>query len=385
MSTDAAPATGFSGALEQLRFGRQVLQQEAQTILAIAGRLDGAFCRAAELVFRCRGSVIVTGMGKAGLVGQKIAATLASTGSPSHYLHPAEALHGDLGRIGPHDLLLALSQSGQTEELVRLLPSLVELGIAIVAITGDATSALGRAATVVIELGPIEEACPLGLAPTTSSTAMLAVGDALALVVSRMKGFGRDDFARFHPAGALGRKLAKVEQYMRPVGHCRVAYERWSVREVFVRVAMPGRRSGAIMLVDDSGRLSGLFTDSDLARLFERRRDAELDRPMCEIMTRQPLTIRAGSWLTEAVALLARRKISELPVVDAEGKPVGMIDVTDVVGLLPQDMPNGETITEARTCREELPRRPAYRVVREPAEDNPGDESPLAAQPETPA
>lgn len=371
MSTDAAPAVGFCDAWDKLHFGRQVLQQEAQAVIAVAGRLDGAFCRAAELLFRCRGSVIVTGMGKAGLVGQKIAATLASTGTTSHYVHPAEALHGDLGRIAPQDVLLALSQSGQTEELVRLLPSLMELGIPIIAITGDARSALGRAATVVIELGALEEACPLGLAPTTSSTAMLAVGDALALVVSRMKGFGRDDFARFHPAGALGRKLAKVEQYMRPVGQCRLASEGWSVREVFVRVAMPGRRSGAIMLVDDSGRLSGIFTDSDLARLFERRRDADLDRPIREVMTRQPLTISVGSWMSEAVTLLARRKISELPVVDAQGKPVGMIDVTDVVGLLPQDIPDGKTMTDVRTSAGEIARRPAYRVVREPAEDDP--------------
>lgn len=367
MSTDAA-AVDFSNSLEQLRFGRHVLQREAQAVLAIASRLDGRFCRAAELLFRCRGSVIVTGMGKAGLVGQKITATLASTGTPSHYLHPAEALHGDLGRIAPHDVLLVLSQSGETEEIVRLLPWLADLGVPIVAITCDATSALGRAATVVIELGPLEEACPLGLAPTTSSTAMLAVGDALALVVSRMKGFGRDDFARFHPAGSLGRKLAKVEQYMRPVGRCRVAFQGWSVREVLVRVAMPGRRSGAIMLVDETGRLSGIFTDSDLARLFERRHDAELDRPICEVMTRHPLTIRTGSWMTEAVALLARRKISELPVVDADGKPVGMIDVTDVVGLLPQDMPDGETISDARPGPTEGRRRSIYRLVGEPSE-----------------
>lgn len=368
MSTDAAPAIDYSNALEQLRFGRHVLQQEAQAILSLAGRLDGAFCQAAEIVFRCQGSVIVTGMGKAGLVGQKITATLASTGTPSHYLHPAEALHGDLGRIGPHDVLLALSQSGQTEEIVRLLPSLLELGIPIIAITGDASSVLGRAATVVIEIGPLEEACPLGLAPTTSSTAMLAVGDALALVVSRMKGFSRDDFARFHPAGALGRKLAKVEQCMRPASQCRVAFEGWSVREVFVRVAMPGRRSGAIMLVDGSGCLSGIFTDSDLARLFERRRDADLDRPICEVMTRQPVTVRTGSWMSEAVALLARRKISELPVVDAEGKPVGMIDVTDVVGLLPQDVPDEETIPDTQGSRAELSRRPPYRVVHQSAD-----------------
>jgi len=368
MSTEAVPAIDFSNSLEQLRFGRQVLQREAQAILELAGRLDGAFCRAAELVSRCRGSVIVTGMGKAGLVGQKITATLASTGTPSHYLHPAEALHGDLGRIGPQDVVLALSQSGRTEEIVRLLPFLADSGIPIIAITGDATSPVGRAAAAVIALGSLEEACPWGLAPTTSSTAMLALGDALALVVSRMKGFERDDFARFHPAGWLGRKLSKVEQYMRPASQCRVACQRWSVREVFMRVAMPGRRSGAIMLVDDSGRLSGIFTDSDLARLFERRRDAELDQPICEVMTRQPVTIRAGAWMSEAVALLARRKISELPVVDADGKPVGMIDITDVVGLLPQDMQDGQTISDGKTGGRDGVGRPLYRVVRGPAE-----------------
>lgn len=366
MSTDAALAANLSNPLEQLRFGRQVLQQEARAMLELAQRLDGAFCRAAELIFGCRGSVIVTGMGKAGLVGQKIVATLASTGTPSHWLHPAEAVHGDLGRVQAHDVLLVLSQSGETEEIVRLLPSLRELGPPIIAVTGGVASSLGRAATVTIDLGSLEEACPLGLAPTTSSTAMLAVGDALALVVSRMRGFHREDFARFHPAGSLGRKLSKVDDHLRPLAQCRVASQEMTVREVFVRLSMPGRRTGAIMLVDEAGRLAGIFTDSDLARLFERRRDREFDRPIREVMTQNPVTAPLGSLMTEAVALLARRKISELPVIDEQGRPVGLIDVTDVLGLLPQDLPESETLPSGATLPPGGSPRASYRVFREP-------------------
>jgi arabinose-5-phosphate isomerase len=368
MSTDAALAASLANPLEQLRFGRQVLQQEARAVLELAQRLDKAFCRAADLIFHCQGSVIVTGMGKAGLVGQKIVATLASTGTPSHWLHPAEAVHGDLGRIRPCDVVLVLSQSGETEEIVRLLPSLRALGPPIIAVTGDLASTLGRAASVVIDLGSLEEACPLGLAPTTSSTAMLAVGDALALVVSRMRGFHREDFARFHPAGSLGRKLSKVDDHLRPLAQCRVAREDMTVREVFVRLSTPGRRTGAIMLVDQSGRLAGIFTDSDLARLFERRRDRELDATIREVMTSNPVTIPLGSPMTEAVAILAQRKISELPVVDEQGRPAGLIDVTDVVGLLPQELPEGESLPAAGTLTPGVRPKPSYRVFREPQE-----------------
>lgn len=327
---------------EQLRQGRQILQQESQTLALLAKRLDHEFCRAVELLYQCRGSVIVSGMGKAGLVGQKIMATLASTGTRSHCLHPAEAVHGDLGRVHHDDLMLILSQSGETEEVVRLLPSLAEFGVPIIAITAQADSTLGKAATVVLELGHLEEACSLGLAPSTSTTAMLALGDALALVVSQMRHFSREDFARFHPAGSLGRKLSKVDHHMRPLEQCRVARDSKTVREVLVGVSMPGRRTGAIMLVDPEGKLTGLFTDSDLARLFENRRDHELDAPIARVMTANPLTARLGSRMTEAVTLMARRKISELPVVDAEGKPVGLIDVTDVVGILPSPAPAEE-------------------------------------------
>ena len=360
MSTQPATRIPHWSALEQLRQGREILVAESRALGRLAAGLDGAFCRAVERLFLCRGCVIVTGMGKAGLVGRKIAATLASTGTPAHYLHPAEAIHGDLGRIQPDDLLLILSQSGETEEVVRLLPVLEQFGLPIVAITGSRQSTLGRAALETIELGRLAEADPLGLAPSTSTTAMLALGDALALVTSRMRGFRPEDFARFHPGGSLGRRLSKVEDHMRPIGQCRVAPAEQSVREVLVGVSLPGRRTGAIMLVDGGRRLVGLFTDSDLARLFERRQDASLDRPVGEVMTPEPVHAVCGTMLSAAVAILARRKISELPIVDSERRPVGLLDVTDIVGLFPQDTVNGESDGP------EPAGAPHYRVFPEP-------------------
>lgn len=336
MSTETAGDSHWT-AFEQLRFAREILVRESRAIAQVAKRLDRRFCEAVRHLFQCRGSVIVCGMGKAGIIGQKIMATLASTGTRSHCLHPAEAVHGDLGRIHPNDVVLILSQSGETEEIVRLLPSLRQMRVPLLAITGRSDSTLGRAATVVLELGAIEEACPLGLAPSSSTAAMLALGDALALTTSRLRNFGREDFARFHPAGSLGRKLSKVQEHMRPLAVCRVAREDRTVREVFVQASLPGRRSGAVMLVDRTGRLTGIFTDSDLARLFEQRRDGELDRPICELMTADPITVEAGSLMSEALELMAARKISELPVVDGQRKPLGLIDVTDVVGLLPSE------------------------------------------------
>ena len=366
MNTEAAAATGRLTPFEQLRYAREILELESRTLAEVARGLGEAFCRAVDLLYHCRGSVIVSGMGKAGLVGQKIMATLASTGTRAHCLHPAEAVHGDLGRIHRDDLMLILSQSGETEEVVRLLPSVAELNVPILAITSRATSTLGQAATVAIELGPVQEACPLGLAPSTSTTAMLAVGDALALVTSRMRNFGREDFARFHPGGSLGRKLSKVQHHMRPLGQCRVASDRLSVREVFMTVSRPGRRIGAIMLVDEAGKLSGIFTDSDLARLFEGRRDGMLDGPICQVMTARPVWITIGSPMTDAVALLARRKISELPVVDAEGKPIGMIDITDVVEMLPEEDGTSSASQPGRTTQPAKPAGAPYRVFREP-------------------
>ena len=336
MSTQPAQRSAALTPFEQLRYARDIIQIEAHALLSLAKSLGAEFCQAIDLLYHCRGSVIVTGMGKAGTIGQKITATLASTGTRSHFLHPADAVHGDLGRVDADDIVLVLSQSGETEEVVRLLPSLEEIGVVIIALTSGRTSTLARRAGVVLDLGPIEEACPLGLAPSTSTTAMLALGDALALVTSRLRDFRREDFARVHPAGALGRQLSKVEEHMRPLDQCRLALDRQTVRNIFVERGAAGRRTGAVMLTNDAGLLVGIFTDSDLARLFENRRDSAVDGPISAVMTAEPCTVPLGSMMVDAVAIMAERKISELPVIDSNGRPVGLIDITDVVGMFPE-------------------------------------------------
>jgi arabinose-5-phosphate isomerase len=276
-------------------------------------------------------------MGKAGLVGQKLAATLASTGTRAFPLHPAEAVHGDLGRIRADDVVIALSQSGETEEVLRLVPALRRIGATLLAVTERAGSTLGQAADLCVALGPVEEACPLGLAPSASTTALMAVGDALALLVSRMRDFRAEDFALYHPAGSLGRKLSVVEDVMRTPRQLRLAHPGQSVREVLVGLAGPRRRSGAVLVTDDDGLLLGIFTDSDLARLFERRREADLDRPIGEVMTLEPVQVVVGNRLAEAVEAIKARKLSEIPVVDRGGRLVGLIDLTDVIGLVPTE------------------------------------------------
>jgi arabinose-5-phosphate isomerase len=336
MITDASLA--WETEAEGVAFAREVLRVEAGALERVRERLGGSIARAADLVYRCPGSVIVTGMGKAGLVGQKLAATLASTGTRAFPLHPAEAVHGDLGRIRADDVVIALSQSGETDEVLRLVPALRRLGACLIAITERAGSSLGQAADLCVALGPIEEACPLGLAPSASTTALMAVGDALALLVSKMRDFRPEDFALYHPAGSLGRKLARVEEVMRTGRQIRRARAGETVREVFVRLAGPRRRSGAVLIEDENQVLLGIFTDSDLARLFERRRDADLDRPIGEVMTAEPVQITVGATIAEAVEALKSRKISELPVVDRGGRLVGLIDLTDLIGLVPAEL-----------------------------------------------
>ena len=332
---------------DALAYGREVIRAEAQALEGIAARLDDSFLDAVALIHDCRGAVIVTGIGKAGMIGQKLTATFASTGARAHFLHPAEAFHGDLGRVHSDDVVLALSQSGESSEVVQLLPALKQFGVKIVAVTANHSSTLGCAAAIVLPLGKLDEACSLGLAPSTSTTAMLALGDALALAVSRQRGFRPEDFARFHPGGALGLKLSAVDDHMRDLAECRVARANQSIREVLVTSTRPGRRSGAIMLLEADGRLAGLFTDSDLARLIERRSDAALDRPISEVMIKSPTTVCSGERMTAALEILTERKFSELPVVDEQGKPVGMIDVTDVVGMLPARAKESEMQVQA--------------------------------------
>jgi arabinose-5-phosphate isomerase len=319
---------------DPLEYARQIVYGEALALDQVAGRLDQRFLQAVELIFHAPGRVAITGIGKSADIGLKISGTLNSTGTRAYVFDATRAAHGDLGMLHPQDVVLALSHSGESEEIVRLLGPFRQLTRALIALTCNGQSSLARQADVAIVLGSLDEVCPLGLAPSTSTTAMLAVGDALAFVLCRMRGFTREDFARFHPAGSLGRKLLKVDALMRRGNDLRIAACTDTVREVFVRARRRGRRSGAVMLTDADGRLCGLFTDSDLARLFEQHKDDALDRRIAEVMTPRPLTVSLDTRVLDAVEILTRHKISELPVVDDAGRPVGLIDITDVIGLV---------------------------------------------------
>jgi len=323
---------------DPLAYAREVLRTEAAALALVAERLGTSFLQAVELLRRCTGRVAITGTGKSADVGQKLAGTLNSTGTRAYVLDATRAVHGDLGMVHPNDLALVLSHSGDSEEIVRLLAPLKQLAWGLIGLTGNATSTLGRHADVALVYGPLDEVCPLGLAPSTSTTVMIALGDALAFALSRLRNFTHDDFARFHPAGSLGRNLLKVEAAMRQGEELRLAPCTATVREVFAQSRRRGRRTGAVMLTESS-RLCGLFTDSDLARLFEQRRDDALDRPIAEVMTRDPLTVPLGTRVGDAVDILRRHKISELPVVDAAHRPVGLLDVTDLIGEFPAEEP----------------------------------------------
>jgi arabinose-5-phosphate isomerase len=317
---------------EQLRMATSVIRQEADSLNRLANSLPVDFCAAVELMLNCRGVVMVTGVGKAGWIGQKISASLASTGTLSHFLHPAEAMHGDLGRIRAGDVILVLSNSGETAEVTDLLPSFKSLGAKVVAVTGRTESKLAKHADLTLTYGETTEACPLGLAPSTSTTTMLAMGDALTLVVAKMRSFQSTDFAKFHPGGSLGKKLARVEDVMRSIDDCRVAQENETVREIYVRSGAENRRAGVVLVVNGAGCLTGIFTDSDLARLLGRQKDTDFDSPIAEVMTTSPVTVSVGTKATVAIETLASRNLSELPVVDDAGALKGLVDITDVVG-----------------------------------------------------
>ena len=322
---------------DRLTYARQVIRAEALALQQVADRLDQSFLDAVDLFHRCPGRIAITGTGKSADVGQKIAGTLNSTGTRAYIMDATRAMHGDLGMVHPNDVVLVLSHSGESEEIVRLLDPLRQMAMALVALTGNAQSTLAKRSDIVLALGDLQEVCPLGLAPSTSTTAMIAVGDALAFSLTEIRQFTREDFARFHPAGSLGRKLLKVEAVMRRGHELRLSKESDNVREVFARDRGRGRRTGAVMLTNEDGQLTGIFTDSDLARLFEARKDTALDQPIRSVMTPEPSTVLVGTRVVDAVEIIRQRKISELPVVDGAGKPVGMIDITDLIGLVPQE------------------------------------------------
>lgn len=319
--------------IERLAMLRRTVKAEGNAILKVANSLSPEAVRAAEMTAACQGCVVVTGVGKAGLVGQKLVATLASTGTPAHFLHPSEAIHGDLGRIKKQDVVWALSNSGSSEEVVRIASHLSLHSAGLVAFTATETNPLAKAAQCVVALGRHDEACPHGLAPTSSTAVMMAVGDAVAMLASRLRRFTPQDFAKFHPGGALGRKLLSVNQIMRPIDACRVAQQSISIRQAMIGSSKTGRRTGAIMLTDQAGCLAGIFTDSDLARLLEHRDDNSLDGPIADRMTRKPTTVLAGTMLRQAQAIMSERRISELPVIDRNRRPVGLIDITDLVSI----------------------------------------------------
>ena len=323
--------------LDVIRQARQIIEHEANALKGLSSSIPAGFFDAVELILDRKGAVIVTGVGKAGWIGQKISASLASTGTVSHFLNPSEAYHGDLGRIAEDDVVLALSNSGETAELLQILPQLNQFSIPVISITAKSDSTLANCSDVVLDYGKCDEACYMGLAPTTTTTSMLALGDALTLVVARTRGFEPENFARYHPGGSLGQQLSQVDDMMRPLSECRLAMETETVRKIYVRHSGKDRRVGVILVTDKNGQLSGLFTDSDLARLLERQQDDFFDRPIGEIMTKSPITVTSGMKTMMAVEILACRNLSELPVVDDNHRPIGLIDITDMVSLMPKN------------------------------------------------
>jgi arabinose-5-phosphate isomerase len=309
---------------------RQVIRAEAEAVAQLAGRLNGHFAHAVEMVLACPGRVVVTGMGKPGFIAQKISATFASTGTPSLYLHPAEALHGDLGRLVPGDLVLALSNSGETDEILRLMPSIRRLGAPIVAMTSGPRNSLADQADVVLEIGPVPEACPLGLAPTASTVALLAMGDALAMAVQHRRGFSPEQFASLHPGGTLGRQLLRVRDVMRTGERNPTVPSSSSLRETAAVMTRTEGRPGAASVVDAHGRLVGIFTDGDLRRLVQRG-EVDFTRAVSSVMGKSPRTVGADDLAQTAAEILRNTQVDQLPVVDADGRPVGLLDVQDLL------------------------------------------------------
>lgn len=316
-------------------FAEQVIDAEACAVRSLIGALDVSFERAVRLILECPGAVLTSGIGKAGHVARKLSASFSSTGTPSHYLNPAEAVHGDVGAVRKGDVVVILSYSGESDEIVRMLSVIKKLGNAVIAITANATNSLGRFSDVVLKLGKVEEACPLGLAPSASTTAMAALGDALFLSVMKLRDFTADDFALYHPAGQLGRKLIRVREAMsfRLGENLPVASDALTVGQVLREVSSIKRRSGAVVLVDEAGGLSGIFSDGDLRRLILHDEDRALKRPIRDVMTHHPKRIAADALASEAMAILRQHRIDDLPVVDEQQRPVGLIDVQDLVVL----------------------------------------------------
>lgn len=312
-----------------IKAAKEVLKIEAAAIKRLIGRLDNNFERAVEMIYRSNGRVVVMGMGKPGIIGQKISATLASTGTPSLSLHPAEAVHGDLGRVTKQDVVIAISNSGETEEVLRILPMIKKIGARLIAFTGNLKSTLAKHSDIVLDVSVEKEACPMGLAPTASTTATLAMGDALAVALIQRRGFKESDYAFFHPGGALGKRLVlKVEDVMRKGYENSIVDMDALVKEVLVKIT--SSRAGSASVVDKKGRLIGIFTDGDLRRHLESDQNLT-SRKIKDVMTRSPKTITKEKLAAEALRILKDNRIDEIPVVDEKSRPIGLVDVQDLL------------------------------------------------------
>jgi arabinose-5-phosphate isomerase len=308
--------------MPDLTLARKVLQTEAAAVLALVDRVDDRFAEAVTLIVQCKGRVIVTGMGKSGIICRKIAATLASTGTPAFFLHPAEAVHGDLGVIQSDDVVIAMSYSGETEELTRVLETLKRIGATLIAITGGLTSTLAQAANVALDCSVSEEACPMNLVPTASTTAALALGDALAMTVLVEKGFKPEDFANLHPGGKLGKRLMRVEQLMNRGDALPVVQLHTSMRDVIYEMSRKGL--GMTSVVEKDGRLAGIITDGDLRRKMASTPNIQ-DLLARDVMTVNPVAIQQSTLAVEALALMEQRKITSIVVIDSNQRVEGVV------------------------------------------------------------
>lgn len=312
-----------------LENGREVIRREAESVAEMAERLDDNFVRAVKLILDCKGRVIVTGIGKSGLVGKKVAATFTSTGIAAFFLHPAEGVHGDLGLVRSDDILIAISKSGATDELYQILPAIKRLGVKIILLTGQVDSPLSSKCDIVLDCSVKAEACPNNLVPTSSATAALVMGDALAIALLRERNFSPEDFAFLHPGGSLGRRLLMtVEELMHTNSEIPIVKPEMIVRDTILEIT--GKRLGTALVVGDDGRLLGIFTDGDLRRLAERDGNFFI-RPTGEVMTKNPKTIHPKAILDEALAVMEKFSIMVLPVVDRDHRPVGIIHLHDIL------------------------------------------------------
>ncbi|MDA8174733.1 MAG: KpsF/GutQ family sugar-phosphate isomerase [Nitrospiraceae bacterium] len=315
---------------EIIEEAKRVLKTEAQAILELAGTLDSGFAAAVDRIHCCKGRVIVTGMGKSGLVGKKIAATFSSVGVASHFLHPAEAIHGDLGMVKGSDLVLALSNSGETEEVVAIIPHLKRFNVFLVAMSGNPASTLAGAADIHICVKVRQEACPMGIVPTSSTTAALAMGDALAVALIKKKGFGEEDFACLHPGGSLGKKLLiKVGDLMVKGKNIPRVPEAAGMADAVVEIS--SKKLGLALVTDRAGAVKGIITDGDLRRAIGRRGKEVFDMKAADVMTGNPKTIRAGELAAKALSVMQAHSITSLVVVDAAGMPEGIIHIHDIL------------------------------------------------------